>query len=102
MPPPFQKSGSAPVITAKENSYEVDTIYVDFKKAFDTVSHSYYSFDQTKYGISGNVFNFYGAYLSNRLQCVNISGIHSNLLPECFVGCSSGKFIGVTSLCHIY
>ena len=38
------------VITAKENSYEVDTIYVDFKKAFDTVSHTTLLTKLSKYG----------------------------------------------------
>ena len=81
------------VITAKENSYEVDTIYVDFKKAFDTVPHTTLLTKLSKYGISGNVFNFYGAYLSNRLQCVNISGVHSNLLPV-LSGVPQGSLLG--------
>ena len=81
------------VITAKENSYEVDTIYVDFKKAFDTVPHTTLLTKLSKYGISGNVFNFYGAYLSNRLQCVNISGVHSNL-PPVLSGVPQGSLLG--------
>ena len=55
------------LIIAKENSHEVDTIYVDFKKAFDRVPHSTLL---RKYGITGGVFNFYQAYLNNHLQCV--------------------------------
>ena len=78
------------VITAKENSYEVDTIYVDFKKAFNTVPHTALL---TKHDILGNVFNFYRAYLSNRLQCVNISGVHSNFLPV-LSGVPQGSLLG--------
>ena len=52
---------------AKEDSCQVDTIYVDFKKAFDTVPHGNLLNKLQDYGITGDVFNFYKAYLSNRL-----------------------------------
>ena len=72
------------LITAKENSYEVDTIYVDFNKAFNTVPHTTLLTKLRKYGITGGVFNFYQAYLSNRLQCVNINGLTFYLSCQVF------------------
>ena len=69
------------LIMAKEDSCQVDTIYVDFKKAFDTVPHATLLNKLQDYGITGDVFNFYKAYLSNCLQCVNANGILSDFLP---------------------
>ena len=57
-------------VTAKEDSCQVDTIYVDFKKALDTVSHTTLLTKLNNYGVTGNVFKFYQAYLNNCLQCV--------------------------------
>ena len=53
------------LIMAKEDSCQVDTIYVDFKKAFDTVPHTTLLNKLQDYRITGDVFNFYKAYLSN-------------------------------------
>ena len=81
------------LITAKEDSCQVDTIYVDFKKAFDTVPHATLLNKLQDYGITGDVFNFYKAYLSNRLQCVNINEILSDFLPV-LSGVPQGSLLG--------
>ena len=53
------------LVTAKEKSYQVDAIYVDFKKAFDTVSHSILLVKLKSYEINGGVLNFFQAYLTS-------------------------------------
>ena len=48
----------------------VDTIYLDFAKAFDTVPHQRLINKLNSYGIAGNILNWITAFLSNRSQIV--------------------------------
>ena len=50
----------------------VDAIYLDFKKAFDTVPHERLLTKLHGYGIRGNIFNWVKDFLSNRSQYVTI------------------------------
>ena len=59
--------------TAFENRQQVDSIYLDIRKAFDTVSHTKLLSKLWNAGIIGNVWSFFRAYLSNRQQCVVIA-----------------------------
>ena len=56
----------------------VDIIYMDFQKAFDSVSHKRLLHKIDHYGISGNLLRWTDGFLSNRRQCVVLSGNTSN------------------------
>ena len=58
------------VLEAISNKQQLDDIYFDIKKAFDSVSHSILLSKLKNFGISGQCFNFVSSYLYNRLQCV--------------------------------
>ncbi len=55
----------------------VDVIYLDFSKAFDTVSHQKLLEKLPSYGISGKAFRWIEAFLTNRQQRVVIDGVYS-------------------------
>jgi len=52
----------------------VDSIYTDFSSAFDVVDHPILLFKLNRYGIRGNLLNWFQSYLSNRQQRVNFLG----------------------------
>ena len=52
-------------------------IYLDLKKAFDTVNHSILLSKFDHYGFRGHVNTFIGSYLSNRQQFTVINGSKS-------------------------
>ena len=56
----------------------VDTVYIDFAKTFDTVSHRKLLYKLTKYGISGNILQWFSSFLSNRRQRVKIGYVYSS------------------------
>ena len=58
-----------------------DVIYLDFGKAFDSISHNELLFKLWCLGIRGNLWCWSKAYLSDRMQCVAINGHTSGLLP---------------------
>ena len=58
----------------------IDVAYLDFRKAFDLVSHRHLLYKMRKYGITDNVLNWVKAFLSNRTQRVVIRGSASE--PE--------------------
>ncbi|CAB4010510.1 Hypothetical predicted protein, partial [Paramuricea clavata] len=51
-----------------EKRGQVDTIYLDFAKAFDKVSHDLFLMKLHNFGIRGNLLRWFGDYLSGRLQ----------------------------------
>ena len=77
------------VITAAAANYEIhaniqdklcsDIFYLDFRKAFDPVSHSILWAKLQLMGITGLLLNWLRVYLNSRLQLVSVNG-HVGLL----------------------
>ena len=59
----------------------VDMIFLDFKKPFDSVSHNELLVKLWHFGITGDLWYWFRAYLSDRKQYVSINNCHSSLLP---------------------
>ena len=66
---------------ANQLHHQVDSIYLDIHKAFDTVPHSRLLSKLWDSGITGNLWWFFKVYLVNRSQCVSINGQVSSWLP---------------------
>ena len=63
--------------TAKANRIPCYVIYLDFKKAFDSVDHLKLMAKLQAYGITGNLLAWIRAYLDNRVQRVSINTSYS-------------------------
>jgi hypothetical protein len=61
------------ITIALDNATPVDVIYLDFKKAFDTVPHERLLLKLQAYGIIGNVNNWVRSFLSGRNQRVKVN-----------------------------
>lgn len=59
------------IVSSKKSCF---IVYLDFKKAFDTVCHTKLIVRLRSLGIDGNVLSWISNYLSNRTQRVSISG----------------------------
>jgi hypothetical protein len=60
-----------------ENKYCIG-IFLDLKKAFDTVPHALLLKKLQKLGITGTALNWFSSYLSNRTQKVEVNGTLSD------------------------
>ena len=65
-------------INAIDSNKFVDTVYIDFSKAFDTVSHRKLLHKLTNYGISGNILQWFSSFLCDRKQRVKIGDVYSS------------------------
>ena len=61
-----------------DNGGNIDCIYLDFRKAFDTVPHKRLLNKLYSYGIRGKIHLWIANFLSNREQSVKIGGSMSN------------------------
>ena len=63
---------------------QVDSIYLDFSKAYDSVNHTLLVNKAKCMGLGGSILQWLGSYLSNRIQVVKIRNELSteiNILP---------------------
>ncbi|XP_015378251.1 PREDICTED: RNA-directed DNA polymerase from mobile element jockey-like, partial [Diuraphis noxia] len=63
-----------------ETGSQVDAIFTDFKKAFDTVDHGLLIDTIDKLSIDNLLLSWLGSYLTSRRQFVSIGGAHSDLV----------------------
>ena len=71
----------------------VDVAYLDFRKAFDLVSHRHLMLKLQKHGIDGQIGNWIKAFLENRKQKVVIRGFESDEL-DVLSGVPQGSVLG--------
>ena len=64
-----------------DNTCQTDIFFLDFSKAFDSVSHVLLIHKLQSFGINGNLLNWLNSYLSDRQQRVVIEGSKSAWLP---------------------
>ena len=76
-----------------EDSKPVDVVYLDFKKAFDTIPHKRLLNKLRSYGISGKLLAWIESFLSERRQQVTLGGHRSNLVPV-VSGVPQGSVLG--------
>ena len=71
---------------AIHNSYSVDVayiLYIDFSKAFDSVSHTKLIRKLESVGIDGKLLCCINDYLSKRTQCVKVGNCFSSVSSVC-------------------
>lgn len=65
------------VLNALENRSQVDVVYTDFSKAFDTVNHFILCEKLKAFGLGGTLLNWITSYLHDRTQSVRVKGFIS-------------------------
>ena len=72
-------------------------IYIDLKKAFDTVQHQILLYKLQHHGICGLAFQWFKSYyLSKRKQFVVINNMQSDISELCEYGVPQGSVLGPT------
>ena len=82
-------------------------VFVDLKKAFDTVDHDILLEKLSHYGIKNTEHKWFSSYLGNRRQCCRVNGITSNFenitcgVPQDHALAFSYSFF-ILMTCHAY
>lgn len=64
-----------------DSKTQVDVIYMDFRKAFDSVAHVELLLKLWNISFMGKLWLWFKAYFFDRAQCMGIDGVQSDLLP---------------------
>ena len=73
-------------------SAQTDIVYLDFKKAFDSVTHNELLVKLWSF-VTGDIWKWFRGYLTSRVQCVIINGSISGQLPV-ISGVPQGSILG--------
>ena len=90
------------IFKAYDMSSQTYIIFLDFKKAFDSVPHDELLLKLRKIGISGILWFWFRAYLKSRKQCICINGQFSDFLPVLYIWYSSGQYTWPSPLPRLY
>ena len=90
---------SAPLEATDSWAYNISrgeinaVVFLDLKKAFDTVDHEILLSGLSNYGIHGNAHQWFKSYLENRTQMCSING---SLSQSCLLSCGvpQGTILG--------
>jgi len=75
------------------SSMEVDTIYLDIHKEFDTVSHGILLAHLQSFGITGTLWSWCKCYLTNRVHQVSFNNILSDTVLPVISGVPQGSIL---------
>ena len=82
-----------PRLDAKQLNTEIDVIYMDFKKAFDSVPHNQLLIKLRYMGIHGSLLSWFQYYLTSWRQCVRVGDSHSQFC-DVISGVPQGSILG--------
>ena len=69
------------ITSAIDQRVQTDVAFLDFSKAFDSVSHPHLISKLDQIGIKGPLLQWFTSYVDNRVQRVAIDGKNSEWLP---------------------
>ena len=78
---------------ALDNGYGVDVLYLDYRKAFDSVPHKRLIYKLSSVGLHGKLLSWLSFFLSNRIMRVGVRGSYSTWF-QMISGVPQGSVLG--------
>ena len=77
----------------RDNGHMNSAVFLDIRKAFDTVNHEILLNKLNSYGMEDDELLFFSSYLRDRTQCCSVNG-HQSTLKKVTCGVPQGSILG--------